>query len=162
LLWQVAQRFPREKWALLELKRLYFATGNTLGLNKLFAALASFDPKDFEARNNLAATSLLLKLNLPKAHELAKEVYIQHPEEAIVISTYAYSLHLQGRSKEGLAALEGLKPEALENPSVALYYGVLLVALGETNKASKYLGIAQRAFLLPEEKALLAEAVKGS
>ena len=99
LLWQVAQRFPREKWALLELKRLYFATGNTLGLNKLFAALASYDPKDFEARNNLAATSLLLKLNLPKAHELAKEVYIQHPEEAIVISTYAYSLHLQGRSR---------------------------------------------------------------
>ena len=162
LLWQVAQRFPREKWALLELKRLYFATGNTLGLNKLFAALASYDPKDFEARNNLAATSLLLKLNLPKAHELAKEVYIQHPEEAIVISTYAYSLHLQGRSKEGLAALERLKPEVLENPSVALYYGVLLVALGETNKASQYLGIAQRAFLLPEEKALLAEAVKGS
>ena len=161
LLWQVAQRFPREKWALLELKRHYFATGNTLGLNKLYGTLASSDPKDFEARNNLAATSLLLKLNLPKAHELAKEVYAQHPEEAIVTSTYAFSLHLQGRSKEGLAVLERLKPEALENPSIALYYGVLLVALGETNKASRYLDMAQRALLLPEEKALLSQAVKG-
>src|SRR5260370_24232716 len=113
-------------------------------MNKPLAALASHDPNDFEARNNLAAPSLVLILNLPKAHELAKEVYIQHPEEAIVISTYAYSLHLQGRSKEGLAALERLKPEALENPSIALYYGVLLVALGETNKASSYLDMAQR------------------
>jgi hypothetical protein len=43
---------------------------------------------------------------------------------------------------------------------VALYYGLLLVANGETNKAGRYLAIAQKSSLLPEEKALAAEAVK--
>ena len=160
LLWQIAQRFPRERWALRELERLYLAAGNTHGLNKVYSTMASYAPNNFIAQNNLAATSLLLKLNLPKAHALAKEVFTQHPKEAIVASTYAFSLHLQGRTKEGLGVLDKLKPEALETPSVALYYGLLLSANGDTNKAGKYLGIAQKTDLLPEEKALAAEAAK--
>jgi len=160
LLWQIVQRFPRERWAQLELGRFYQATGNTRGLNRVSATMASYDAKNFLAQNNLAATSLLLKLNLLKAHELAKEVYQQHPEEAIVTATYAYSLHLQGRTREGLAAMEKLRPDALETPAVALYYAVLLSASGETNKGNKYLDLAQHANLLPEEKALIA-AVKG-
>jgi hypothetical protein len=160
LLWQIGQRFPRERWALRDLERLYSEAGNTRGLNRVYAAVASYAPKNFVAQNNLAATSLLLRLNLPKAHELAKQVFVQHPDEAIVTSTYAFSLHLQGRTKEGLAALQKLKPEALETPSVALYYGLLLSTTAETNKATKYLAIARKAKLLPEEKALAAEALK--
>jgi tetratricopeptide (TPR) repeat protein len=159
LLWQIAKRFPGQHWVWRELERSYLATGNTRGLNKLYSTMASYAPKTIAAQNNLAATSLLLKLNLPKAHELAKEIYSAHPEEAIVTSTYAFSLHLQGRTKEGLAALEKLKPEALETPSVAVYYGLLLSEAGETNDAGKYLGIARKAELLPEEKALVAEAL---
>ena len=160
LLWQIAQRFPRERWALRELERLYSAAGNTHGLNRVYATVTSYSPNSFVAQNNLAATSLLLKLNLSKAHALAKEVFTQHPKEAIVASTYAYSLHLQGRTKEGLGVLEKLSPDVLATPSVALYYGLLLSASGETNKAAKYLDIAQKADLLPEEKALAAEAAK--
>jgi predicted Zn-dependent protease len=160
LLWQIAQHFPKERWALRELERLYSAAGNTHGLNRVYAAVTSYSPNSFVAQNNLAATSLLLKLNLSKAHALAKEVFTQHPKEAIVASTYAYSLHLQGRTKEGLGVLEKLSPDALATPSVALYYGLLLSASGETNKAAKYLDIAQKADLLPEEKALAAEAAK--
>jgi predicted Zn-dependent protease len=122
--------------------------------------MASYAPKNFAAQNNLAATSLLLKLNLPRTRELAKEIYSAHPEEAIVTSTYAFSLYLQRRAKEGLAALEKLKAEALETPSVAVYYGLLLSEAGQANKASKYLGIAQKSDLLPEEKALVAEALQ--
>jgi len=160
LLWRIAQRFFGERWALRELERLYWAGGNTYGLNKLYSTMASYDPKNFVAQNNLVSTCMLLKLNLPKAHELAKELHVQHPGEAIIGATYAYSLHLQGRTGEGLAALEKLKPEALETPPVALYYGVILSAVGDTNKASKYLSIAQRADLLPEEKALIAAAMQ--
>ena len=162
LLWQIAQRFPRERWALLELERLYLAAGNTHGLNKVYSTIASYAPNNFIAQNNLAATSLLLRLNLSQAHALAKEAFALHPKEAVVASTYAFSLHLQGRTKEGLDVLENLKPDALEAPSVALYYGLLLTASGDTNKAGKYLGIAQKADLLPEEKALAVEAAKQS
>ncbi len=160
LLWQIAQRFPKERWALRELGRSYLAAGNTRGLNKIYSAMANYETKDFVARHNLAATSLLLKINLPNAHEIARELYAKHPEEAIITATYAYSLHLQGRTREGLAALEKLKAESIELPQVALYYGVLLSAIGETNKARKYLELAQHANVLPEEKALLAAAVK--
>lgn len=160
LLWQIAQRFPRERWALRELERLYLAAGNTRGLNKVYTTMTSYAPNNFVAQNNLAATFLLLKLNLAKAHALAKEAFTLHPKEAVVASTYAFSLHLQGRTKDGLGVLEKLKPDALETPSVALYYGLLLSASGDTNKAGKYLAIAQKADLLPEEKALAAEAIK--
>ena len=160
LLWQIAQRFPKEQWTLRELERLYLAAGNTRGLNKVYTTLTSYAGDNFVVQNNLAATSLLLKLNLPKAHILAKEVFAQHPKEAVVASTYAFSLHLQGRTKEALVVLQALSPEALETPGVAIYYGVVLAASGDPNQAGKYLGIARKSDLLPEEKALVAEALK--
>ena len=160
LLWQIAQRFPKERWALRELERGYLKAGNTRGLNRVYSTMASHAPQNFAVQNNFAATSLLLKLNLPKAHQVAKQAFSQHPEEAIVASTYAYSLHLQGRTRDGLAALEKLKAEALETPSVALYYGLLLTETGETNKAARFLTIAQKSELLPEEKALVTVATR--
>jgi Flp pilus assembly protein TadD len=158
LLWHVYQRHPGERWTLSELARLYESEGNTRGLNKLFGVLADLDPKDFQARNNLAATSLLLKLNLTKAYELARELHTERPDDAIIASTYAFALHLRGSTREGLAVLQKLKPEALEDPSVALYYGVLLSASGQPAQARKYLDLAQPAKLLPEEKQLLDNA----
>ncbi len=160
LLWQIAQRFPKERWALRELERMYLGAGNTRGLNKVYSMMASYAPQNFVAQNNLAATSLLLNLNLAKAHESAKELFSQRPQEAVVASTYAYSLHLQGRTREGLAVLAKLKGDALESPSVALYYGLLLSETGETNKAGKYLDLAQKSNLLPEEKVLLTQALQ--
>jgi thioredoxin-like negative regulator of GroEL len=160
LLWQIGQHFPRERWALRDLQRMYVTAGNTRGLNKVFATMANYDSTNFQLQNNVAATSLLLKLNLSQAHEMAKELYASHPEDGIIASTYAYSLHLQGRTKEGVAVMEKLKPETLEQPPVALYYGLLISAAGEPAKAGKYLVLAQKAELLPEEKSLLAEAVR--
>ena len=90
---------------------------------------------------------------------VVRPAYQRH-KEAIITSTYAYSLHLQGRTREGLAALEKLKAESIEMPQVALYYGVLLSASGDTNKARKYLDLAQYADVLPEENALLTAAAK--
>ena len=158
LLWHVYERHPGERWTLTELGRLYQAQGNTRGLNKLFGVLAELNPKDFEAKNNLAATSLLLKLNVPKAYELAKELHTERPDHAIIASTYAFALHLRGSTRDGLAVLQELKPEALEDPPVALYYGVLLSASGQPAQARKYLDLAQPAKLLPEEKQLLEAA----
>ena len=123
--------------------------------------LAELNPKDLDAKNNLAATSMLLKLNLSKAYELAKELYAERPDNAIIASTYAFALHLRGSTPEGLAVLQKLKPESLEDPPVALYYGVLLSASGQPAQARKYLDLAQPAKLLPEEKQLLEAARKG-
>jgi len=106
---------------------------------------------------------LLLKDNLPRACQLANGAFVQRPEDPVVVSTYAYSLHLQGRTQDGVAALEKLKPESLAEPSVALYYGVLLSALHETNQAAPFLAIARtKGQLLPEEIKLLTNASKSA
>jgi hypothetical protein len=56
--------------------------------------------------------------------------------------------------------LQKLQPAELAQPSVALYYGVLLAATGKPDQAMPWLQIAQtKGHLLPEEKELLAIAM---
>lgn len=161
LLWRIVQNFPRERWAQQDLERRYFVAGNTAKLKQLYTRELAFSPQDITLKNNLAATMLLLKDNLPQAYQLANDAYAQRPEDPVVVSTYAYSLHLEGRTQDGVAALGKLKPELLEQPSVALYYGVLLAALHQTNLAAPFLEIARtKGRLLPEEIKLLAAAGK--
>jgi hypothetical protein len=56
--------------------------------------------------------------------------------------------------------LRALKPKDLTNPAVAVYYGVLLSAAGEVRASKDYLEMSGKAFLLPEELALVASARK--
>lgn len=159
LLWRFVEKFPRERWASRELERDYFFAGDTVKLNELYSALFASFPKDAEIENNLAATSLLLKTNLAAAGKWAEEACAQNPASPPCVSTYAYALHLEGRTRDGVAALEKLKDGSLEQPPVALYYGVLLAALGENEKAAHFLALAKTdGHLLPEEKRLLSEA----
>jgi hypothetical protein len=66
---------------------------------------------------------------------------------------------LQGRTEEGLAILRQLDGRLLQQPDVALYYGVLLAVTGATNEAAPFLQIARsNDRLLPEEKQLLEQA----
>ena len=98
--------------------------------------------------------------DLPAAHKDAAELYAREPANPVFASTYAFSLHLQGKTKEGLEVLRALKPEDLANPAIAVYYGVLLSAAGETQASKDYLDKSDKAFLLPEELALVASARK--
>ncbi len=156
LLWLVVRKFPGERGAWQELERYYYTAGNTRKLNELYATLFSAFPSEVNFKNNLIVTALLLKTNLTQAYEMAGEVFEQKPGDPMVVSTYAYALHLQGRTQEGVAALEKLNAEALNQPSVAFYYGVLLSAAGNPDKAAPYLKLARtKAQLLPEERQLL-------
>jgi predicted Zn-dependent protease len=93
---------------------------------------------------------------LPRAHEFARELFHQYPSNAAFASTYAYSLHLQGRSEEALKAFANLPPQALDQPAIALYYGVIL-GTNSVAEARKRLELASNGNLLPEEKELLAD-----
>jgi tetratricopeptide (TPR) repeat protein len=161
VLWRVVERCPGETWAFEGLIARYAQAGNTLGLHKLYAAGLARAPVDPVAKNNFAATSMLLGLNLSQAYAAAREVYQQHPREPVFASTYAYSLHLQGQTKEALKVFEKFPRETLERPSLALYYAVLLSAQGERDRAARYFALANQASLLPEEKALAAQAQQG-
>jgi Tfp pilus assembly protein PilF len=160
ILWQIHRRFPKEQWALRELESVYNVTRNTRGLNQVYAKLVTDQTGAMEVTNcnNYACTSMLLGAHLPEAHQLARDLHNQHPDDVIVASTYAYSLHLQGRTRDGLEVLDRFNADALQQPSVALYYGVLLGAVGDVDGARNYLALALKARLLPEEKKLLTMA----
>lgn len=157
---QIVQSYPNERAARLELELLYFNSGNTLGLHQLYAIMNTHSPDDAADKNNLAATALHLKIDVSKARQWAAEDYAKNPGDPFVASTYAFALHLQGRDKQGLAVLEKLPPAELAQPSVALYYGVLLAATGNTDKAMPWLQLAKtKGHLLPEEQELLSAAM---
>jgi predicted Zn-dependent protease len=157
LLAMIVEKFPRERWAYRELVPLCVKQGNTRALNRLSGLLASMDPQDIEAGNNFAGTCLLLKVNLGQAHRTARENLARKPEDPVLIATYAYSLHLQGRTGEGVAALETLTAESLRESNTALYYGVLLGATHQLAKAKSILAVVELDKLLPEERELVSE-----
>ena len=155
LLWQIAKQFPDERWAVQLLEKTYLEARNTAGLFKVYSAMNRVAPKDLLVKNNLATICLLLKTNTAQAHQFASEVYAQYPTNSAVATTYAFSLHAQGKTSEGLAALTKLPAQELQQPSTAAYYAVLLNAAGDAAQAEKYAALATRAPLLPEEAALL-------
>jgi thioredoxin-like negative regulator of GroEL len=158
ILWQIIQLYPGEHWVLQALDQMYTSQGNTRGLQKVYTTLVDFDANDVAAKNNLAYLDLLLNVQVPDATQMARETYLAYPKIAAFAATYAYAQHLQGDTAAGLKTLETLTPQELEQPSVAVYYGVLLTASGETNKAKKYLDIAETGNLLPEERQLITTA----
>jgi predicted Zn-dependent protease len=104
--------------------------------------------------------SLLSGKDLTTAQKDAAELYASAPLSPVFASTYAFSLYLQGKTKEGIQVLRALKPEELANPAVAVYYGVLLADTGEAQAAKGYLDKSAKAFLLPEELVLVSSARK--
>ncbi len=161
LLHRIVQRFPDAVWAQQDLEQIYYASGNTRALYQCCSELLPFSPKNLDLKNNLAATALLLKTNLTEAFRLAAEVHAGQTNNPSFVTTYAYALHLQGRTRDGVAAMETLNSASLERPSTALYYGVMLSALGQNARAAPFLALAQKdRQLLPEEKQLLAKALE--
>ena len=158
LLWSIIHKYPAEKWAAVALSRNLLWNGRTRALMGLYDEQAKMDPVDLSARNNLAMTALLLEARELQPQDLAREVYRLAPTNPAYASTYAYSLHLQKRSAQALRVFDRLKPDQLEQASVALYYAIVLQANGNGERARKYLDIAAGIKLLPEERKLLIQA----
>ena len=125
---------------------------------RVLVRLAEIDPGDLNVQNNLAQISLLLNADPERARKLAADLYAKEPSNAAYVSTYAFSLHTKGDSRNAARIMSGLRDDQLENPSLAAYYGIVLAAAGETTKARKYIEIGRKAHLLSEEKALIGRA----
>ncbi len=155
LLWMIADRFPKERWALAELDGFYQSEANTRGLNRVYAAQLAYDPTNLVLRNNLAASGLLLNQNPVEISESFLPLWREHTNNPTIASTYAFALHKQGKTEEGLKVLEQLPPDKLRQPPIAVYYAVLLAESGRTNEAKPFATLARTVRLLPEESALL-------
>jgi tetratricopeptide (TPR) repeat protein len=158
LSWVVTKRAPGENWPLEMLLRHYTVTTNTAGLYRVHQALLQREPQSLLLKNNVAVYALLLNRDRPRAQTLAREVYVAEKTNAFFVSTYALSLHVQGKTAEGLELMQGLPEADLQRPEIATYYAVLLSATGARDKAGAYFIAAEKAQLLPEERQLLAQA----
>jgi predicted Zn-dependent protease len=157
-LWRAVKEFPTERWPLESLQNGYMRHRNTRGVLEVNALMLERQPTNAAVQNNWAALALLLETNLTRAHEVARQVYERGTNNYAFASTYAWSLHVQGKSAEALQIIETLKPAELEDPSVAGYYGAILVGAGQKEKARRYLDRADGAPLLPEEKKMVSDA----
>jgi thioredoxin-like negative regulator of GroEL len=162
LLWRIVSRYPSENWARVGLSHVLLADGRTRSLMTLYSQQVKANPSDFSARNNLAMLALLLNAQELRPHDLARQVYQKGPANPAYASTYAFSLYLQDRKAEALKVFDKLKPAQLEDPAVAVYYAVVLQATGNHGRARKYLDLATKARLLPEERKLVAQAKAGA
>ena len=161
IIWTIVNQYPGEQWAFRALAQALFAGGRTRPLMMLYSQQVKRSPSDLGARNNLAMTALLLDAQELKPHELAREVYGKAPTNAAFISTYAFSLHLQKKDAEALKVIEQLKPQELQDPSIAGYYGLILKATGNGAKAKTCLELVSKTPLLPEERKLFDRAKAG-
>ncbi|MGA2852508.1 MAG: tetratricopeptide repeat protein [Verrucomicrobiota bacterium] len=160
VLWFAAGKYPSESWPLTTLGNLYTRQRDTAGLRRVFRTIVQRDPKDALARNNYAMVSLLLGADTAEAHRSAAELHAAEPGNPMFASTYAYSIYLQGRPQEAAQALRALGLNQLDDPAFAAYYGIFLSATGDKQTARTYLNKSAKAFLLPEEKALVERAKK--
>ena len=161
ILWTIINRYPGEQWAIQTLSQALYAGGRTRSLMQLYSQESKRVPSDLSAKNNLAMTVLLLDAQEFKPYDLAREVYQKSPTNASYVSTYAFSLYLQGKNAEALKVIKTLKPQELQDPAIAGYYGLILKATGDRAKARSYLDWTSKARLLPEEKKLFDNAKAG-
>ena len=146
------------RWVIDSLWKDAFQHGDTAQLQKLSGVLAKSDPKGIATRNNYAFLSLLTRSAEGNPNRIAETLHKEHPENALVASTYALSLHQQGRAADAVAVMSALKPEALREPQVALYHAMFLLSIGQAERADEFLKLSAKWPMLPEEKALLERA----
>jgi Flp pilus assembly protein TadD len=158
LLWVLAKSDTTKLEALQTLYQHYARLGDTSGLYRTLLRLVEALPNDLTLQNNLAQISLLLGADGERARKVAAEINGKEPLNGAYVSTYAFSLYTSGDVKGALQAMDQLSQDQLRDASVAMYYGVVLAAAGQKEKAREYLRRAAGANLLPEEKALVAKA----
>ena len=161
ILWALFTLNPKDTAPFTALYARLYAAGNTRALQSLLSQTAHAAPENADINNNLAILSLLINPTDMKGHSLARDVHTKDPKNPYYASTYAYSLHLQRKTSEALKILEGLGAEQLSKPAVSVYYGVVLAAAGDRGKARQVLASAEKAKMLPEERALIERARSG-
>jgi Flp pilus assembly protein TadD len=158
VLWKFASLDRCPRWAADRLWATALKDRDSARLYKASRLLLRADPKDLTARNNYIALSLLTGQESDSPRELAAALYQQESANPIIATTYGLSLFQQGRAAEAAALMEKFTAEQLHEPIVALYYGLFLAGAGRGSEAAEYLRSAATAPMLPEEKALLAQA----
>ena len=158
VLWKLADDQQARRTALRALFQQYKEQRDTRGLYRALRRLAKLDPQDRAVQNNLAQIALLLDADPASARDAARQLYEKDTANPALASTYAFALYRNGDTDGALRIMQHLPAEQLNEPSIALYYGVILAAGKTKFDAPRYLEKSRTASLLPEEEALRDQA----
>lgn len=158
MLWALVNEYPEIKWAPFLLKQTLIAGGRTRPLMQLLGIMSQRAPNDLSIKNDLAMTAMLLGASEVRPHDMASAVYKSDPKNPAYASTYAFALYQQKQYADALKVMQQLTPQQLSQPNIAGYYGLILTATGHAAEAKSYFAIAQKSFLMPEEKSLFSAA----
>ncbi len=161
MLWTLSRAPEMQFQALQTLYQHYAKREDTPGLYRTLTKFAELRPEDRALANNLAQISMLLGVDLERARKVAADLVAKEPGNGGFVSTYAFGLLTRGDLKAALAAMNRLSDAQLQEPAVATYYGLILAAAGEKEKARAFLRRSDAAALLPEERALVRKAQAG-
>ena len=97
-------------------------------------------------------------MRIRKDYQLALDLYEKEPTNAVYASTYAFALYNRGEAAKAAKILGELTDQQLRQPTISVYYGIILAAVGDRGRAAEFLALAEKASLLPEERALVEKA----
>lgn len=160
LWWTLANDPAGSLPALQHLHAVFRQRGATAELLRVSERIYQLAPNNVTARNNVAQLSMLLGRGTPEIDRQARESALRYPGDWALNSTYAFSLHLQGRDREAIGHLLGLPGEPQRDPQMAAYFGVFYAAAGLPELAQPLLQLASHAELLPEEAKLVRAALE--
>ena len=158
--WIIARQPQGQNIALKRLYKFYSDQRNTRELYKVAKRILEVNPSDLIAMNNVASLGALLGEDRDQALKLAEEVYSRAPSVAAFAATCAFAVLKANQNDRAFDILKDLPSKTLEDPSIALYYALVLAAHGQSNAAKPYLENALRiGHLFPEEECLARQAL---
>jgi Flp pilus assembly protein TadD len=158
--WIIARQSQGQRSALKHLYRIYSDKRDTRELYKIAKRILEVEPGDLIAVNNVASLGLLLDQDTSQKTKLAEDLYSKASSNPAFKTTYAFALLKTQRTDEAMQIIQGLPQEATNDPSIGLYYGLVLAADGKREAAKPYLTAAlQRGRLFPEEESLARKAL---
>lgn len=158
LLWLVTKDPAMGDQALQTLYQYFVKNGDTRDIYRVLLRRLEFHPHEHGIQNRVAQLSLLLNLNVERGQKTARELYEKEPANAAYVSTYAFALYTQGDAKKAVKTMSRLSAEQLRQPAVAAYFGIVLAAAGDRERAAEFLALGDQPSLLPEEKTLVEKA----
>jgi predicted Zn-dependent protease len=158
LLWELSKHPDKQREAATTLYQRYAKAKDTPGLHRVLVRLSELEPDDLNIQNNLAQISMLLNAQTDEARRIAAEIHKKNPSNPAYASTFAYALLTAGRVSEALKVMNSLSDAQRNEPATAAYYGLCLAAAKDP-KAREFLERGKSASLLPEERALVDEAL---
>ena len=162
VLWKLATTTDCPRWVIDRLWTQAEEKRDAAQLYKISRLLRRAELGSVKIRNDYVRLGLLIGEDADFPHRQADTLFDENPGDAQVAATRALSLYQRNKAKEAVAVLAALRPEQLREPRVAYYYGIVLLATGQSAKAQEYLRIGKEGRLLPEEESLLAKVTSAS